>query len=140
MSLQDWQEASKVEIDKLLDTEPNITDTPLLGALMVIANYEINVPKIINPQIDYVPNSRIDELMNESLQHFIDYMKNKTLFQQTRIDTYDSHACEALKKMLITDENISLLLYQVADEEEKFLIEQSYEKIINDINHKFKKH
>lgn len=81
-------------------------------------------------QVDYVLGSRIDEEMQISLQHFINYMGEKSKFQTTGAQLHDDYACEHLKKKLKTDEYVASMLYNSADAEEKALIKQSYKDIL----------
>lgn len=79
--------------------------------------------------IDYVPSSRIDELKQESLQHFTFYMQNKSLEQLHHSEHHGAIATDYLRKMLKVDEEIALDLYRAADEEERELIKESYLRV-----------
>lgn len=156
MSLETW----KIDVDnfipKLVDGEINENNAILLNALFGLKRQfshmskESNALAINSPEsakyepqdsedvdlrletIDFIPNSRIDNLKQESLIQFIEFMKHKGLEQTSGAAEYHRELAEtAIAKMLEIDEQIAEMLYKSSDEREKKLIEESYVRLLN---------
>lgn len=147
MSLQDWHEAAREEIPKITSCQPTEKGAVFFNALLGILQYgnpqdiqtyqpvsdnvvigEIEPVRARLEAIDFVPHSRIDELKQESLMQFVEYINQKGLKQSTGAATHGEYAESALKKMLGIDEQIAELLYRSADNREQKLIKESYER------------
>lgn len=138
MSLETWVNALE-EIPLIIAEEPTKDKAVLLASLFTLESYfnrHISRPEPIVESVyeeptpvDYVPNSRIDELMQDKLQYFIEYMKQKGLEQTTNSPTHGDYAETALKKMLDLDYEIAQMLLRTADHEEQEYIRQAYERI-----------
>lgn len=132
MGVQDWKSAAEYEINKMFDSEPNEKNAIFFNALLGVIDYIDNSSQEHNnPITDRVQNSLIDERKQESLDYFIDYMGEKSLYQTTGISSHNEYAYESLKKMLAIDEDVANMLFMAADNEEKKLIKQSYKNILD---------
>jgi len=161
VSVETWRTEISNFIPKLLDGEINEKNAILLNALFglkrqfsYIADENTDSSALMNnavkyePQdtkdidhrleiVDFIPHSRIDNLKQESLIQFIEYMKQKGLEQTSDAPEYHGELAEsAIKKMLKIDEQIAEMLYKSADKQEKDLIKNSYKQILKDIDSK----
>jgi len=145
----DWQKLKQdaAETFNDIDTE-NLTRNSftILGACVAILEHEEDTSELYvsmnentanDPTgpvlIDYVPNSKIDELIQEKLKHFVEYSRQKGLAQTTGAALHGQYAGESLKKMLKFDEEIAKLMYNSADKKEQELIKESQKKILRDM-------
>lgn len=143
MKLQEWKIASQEKLNDLLGKKPNTEEALLIASLITIINY--NDSNILSEEKsdlksdesmevqDYIPTSMIDDKKQESLNHFINYMTEKSKFQTTNIELHDEYAYEYLKKMLKLDEEIIIMIYNSSDKEEKKLINESINRIMDKI-------
>jgi len=161
MSLELWKHSIEQEIPGLIENEPNRDNAILLNALFGLkrqfsymteenidssaltdnaVKYEPQDTKDIDHRleiVDFIPHSRIDNLKQESLIQFIEYMKQKGLEQTSDAPEYHGELAEsAIKKMLKIDEQIAEMLYKSADKQEKDLIKNSYKQILKEIDSK----
>lgn len=71
--------------------------------------------------------------MQDKLGHFVEYMKQKSLYQTTGAEVHRQYAHIALEKMLKAEAEITEMLYKAAAAQERELIKQSYQNIMKSV-------
>lgn len=145
MNLEEWKIQAQETMDNLITGEFTRENAILMATSLNILSYEKLltiydiVTKIdnkptenttINECVDYIPSSQIDEIMQEKLKYFVNYMQEKGLEQTTGATLHKEYAIKELKDMLKCDENIANMLYTSANNDEKVLIKQSYTNML----------
>lgn len=150
MNLENWEIQAQETVDELMNSGFTRENATLLASSLNILSYDkiLQIYDMISKMnekficekcknksdeecVDYVPNSIVDEKVQEYLDKFVDYMNQKSQFQTTNVELHNAYALEDLKKMLKVGEEIALLLYNNADYNEKESIKNSYQNIVD---------
>lgn len=127
LSLKDYIDKevtiTKYLVDNPIDRDELIT----LGALCSILNRYPDFQRL-----DYSPQSKADELMNDRRTAFTRYMESKSNYQESQDEEFKKKMLMDLDSMLIIDHEIMLMIYNSADcPEEKQKIKDACIKLTN---------